>query len=441
MQAQKVPIQNRSDRTLDPSDVWLLLVILILLYLSSFFSSSETALTTVNRHRLRSLAEGGDKRAALVLELLEDQGKMLTAILIGNNIVNLTASSITTVLANKLGGGLAVGIGTGLVTFIILVFGEISPKTIATLQAEQQALKNVKIIRAIMVILTPVSAIIHGVSYAYLWILRVDPSEKGDAMTEDELRTIVEVSHEVGVIESEEKEMINNVFDLSDSQAKDVMVPRVSMVFVDLETTYEDLLELFEEERFTRIPVYEETPDNVIGILNMKDLVLYRQGTPFNIKDFLREPHFTHEFKNTYELFHEMRQEAVTMSIVLDEYGSTVGLITLEDILEEIVGEIRDEFDEGELEHLVSVGDREYLVEGSYKLDDLNDELETDLVSEDYDSIGGYVIGLLNHFPEQGEQVTSPDGYKFIAESVDRNRIEKVRLILPEKMEIEEIDD
>ena len=426
---------------MDPSDVWLLFVILILLYLSSFFSSSETALTTVNRHRLRSLAEGGNARAALVLDLLEDQGKMLTAILIGNNIVNLTASSLATVLANKLGGGLAIGIGTGLVTFIILVFGEISPKTIATIRAEKLALKNVKIIRTVMIILTPISVIINGVSYAYLWILRVDPNEKGDAMTEDELRTIVEVSHEVGVIESEEKEMINNVFDLSDSQAKDVMVPRVSMVLVDLETTYEDLLELFEEERFTRIPVYEESPDNVIGVLNMKDLVLYRQGTPFNIKAFLREPHFTHEFKNTYELFHEMRQEAVTMSIVLDEYGSTAGLITMEDILEEIVGEIRDEFDEGELEHLVAVGDREYLVEGSYKLDDLNDELETNLVSEDYDSIGGYFIGLLNHFPEQGERIISPDGYEFIAESVDRNRIEKVRLIVPEEIETEETED
>lgn len=416
---------------MDPSDSILLLVLLILIYLSAFFSSSETALTTVNRHRLRSLAENGNTRAALVLKTLDNQGKMLSAILIGNNIVNLTASSLTTVLASKIGGWV-VGVATGVLTLVILIFGEISPKTIATLRAEKLALRNVKIIRAIMWFLTPVIFCINRLSRLYLWILRIDPNERPDSMTEDELRTIVEVSHEEGVIESDEKQMINNVFDLGDSQAKDVMVPRVSVVCADIDSTYEEMLEIFKEERFTRIPIFEETPDNIVGILNMKDLVLYKQGTPFHISDFLREAFFTHEFKNTYELFHEMRQASMTMSIVLDEYGSMVGLITMEDILEEIVGEIRDEFDEQELDQLQKINDREYLVEGSYKLDDLNDEIGTDLESEDYDSIGGYLLGLLDHFPEVGEQATDEEGYCLITEAVDRNRIEKVRLILPQ---------
>ena len=262
---------------MDPSDVWLLIVLLMLIYLSSFFSASETALTTVNRHRLRSLAENGNRKAALVLEMLEEQGKMLTTILIGNNIVNLSASALATVLANKIGGNLAVGIGTGLLTLVILIFGEISPKTIATIRAERLALKNVSVIHFLMTALTPLIFIVNLFSRAYLFLMRVNPNEKGELMTEDELRTIVEVSHEEGVIESDEKEMITNVFDLSDSQAKDVMIPRVDVVFADIETSYEDLLDIFREERFTRIPIYEESPDNVVGILNMKDLVLYKQ--------------------------------------------------------------------------------------------------------------------------------------------------------------------
>lgn len=426
---------------MDPSDVWLLIVLLMLIYLSSFFSASETALTTVNRHRLRSLAENGNRKAALVLEMLEEQGKMLTTILIGNNIVNLSASALATVLANKIGGNLAVGIGTGLLTLVILIFGEISPKTIATIRAERLALKNVSVIHFLMTALTPLIFIVNLFSRAYLFLMRVNPNEKGELMTEDELRTIVEVSHEEGVIESDEKEMITNVFDLSDSQAKDVMIPRVDVVFADIETSYEDLLDIFREERFTRIPIYEESPDNVVGILNMKDLVLYKQGTPFAIRDYMREAYYTHEFKNTHELFHEMRQATIPMSIVLDEYGTTVGIITMEDILEEIVGDIRDEFDESELNDIQKVRDREYLVAGSYRLDDLNDEIGSDLQSEDYDSIGGYLVGLLDHFPEQGESVTSEDGYHFKAEKVDRNRIELVRVILPEPKECPSEDE
>ena len=420
---------------MDPSDVWLLLILLILVYLSSFFSASETALTTVNRHRLRSLAENGNKNAILVQKVLEDQGKMLTAILIGNNIVNLSASSLATVFATKIGGNMAVGIGTGILTLVILIFGEISPKTKATLRAEQLALRNVRAIYAIIQLLTPLSFIIGLLSRGYLHLLHVDPKEKVDIMTEDELRTIVEVSHEDGVIESDEKEMINNVFDLGDSQARDVMIPRVDMICADIDATYEELLEIFREERFTRIPIYEENPDNVIGILNIKDIVLYKQGTPFAIKDYMREPFYTHEFKNTYELFHEMRHATIPMAIVLDEYGVTAGIITMEDILEEIVGDIRDEFDESELDELKEISEREYLVEGSYKLDDLNDQLETSLISEDYDSIGGYLIGLLDHFPEQGEEILTEDGYHLIAEEVDRNHIEKIRLILPDPYE------
>lgn len=416
---------------MDAEDSILLIILGVLLWLSSFFSSSETALTTVNRHRLRAAADGGNVRASLVLSILEDQPKMLTAILIGNNIVNLSASALTTVLASKLGGRGSIAIATGVLTFLVLLFGEITPKTLATIHAEKLSLRYAPVIQMIMTLLTPLIVLVNSLSRLVLKLRRVNPDERPDNMTEDELRTIVEVSHEEGVIESDEKKMINNVFDLGDSQARDVMVPRVDVVFVDINAGYEEVLEIFRDNRFTRIPVYEESPDNVIGIINMKDLVLYRQDKEFRIRDFLREAFFTHEFKSTTELFHEMRRERVTMSIVLDEYGSTVGIITMEDIVEEIVGEIRDEFDEEELEDLKKAGDGEYLVAGSYKLDDLNDALGTELISEDYDSIGGYLVGLLDHFPDPGEECTSEDGYRLVADKVDHNRIETVRLFLP----------
>ena len=418
----------------------LVLILIVLIYLSSYFSSAETALTAVNRLRLRSMAEDGDPRAAKVLKILEDQPRMLTAILIGNNVVNLSASALTTVMASKLGGKWSIALGTGLLTLVILLFGEITPKTMATIQAEKISLRTAPVIWTIMQLFTPVIWLIGMMSRLILKFMHINVDDNDGGMTEDELRTMVEVSHEEGVIASDEKEMINNVFDLGDSQARDVMVPRVDVVFADIEAGYQEILDLFKENRFTRIPIYEETPDHVVGILNMKDLVLYRQDQAFSVRDFLREPYYTHEFKSTTELLREMRKARVTISIVLDEYGDTVGIITMEDIVEEIVGEIRDEFDEEELEAVQKVGEGEYLVEGSYRLDDLNDVLGTTLVSQDYDSIGGFLVSVLDHIPEEGEACTTPDGYRLIAEKLDHNRIEYVRLFLPRPQEQEAPD-
>ena len=226
--------------------------------------------------------------------------------------------------------------------------------------------------------------------------------------------------------------MINNVFDFGDHQAKDIMVPRVDMCFLKLDATYEDFMELYREEKFTRIPVYEETRDNVVGILNVKDLLLYDRNQEFHVRDFLREAYYTYEFKNTSELMVEMRKNSISIAIVLDEYGATAGLVTLEDLLEEIVGDIRDEFDEAEAEEVQQLGEREYLVEGACKLEDLNDMIGLGIESEDYDSIGGIVIDALQHLPTEGEDVTLENGTRLVVEQVDKNRIEKVHIFLPE---------
>jgi len=419
---------------LDSGDATQLIILLILLLLSAFFSSAETALTTVNKIRIRSLADEGSKCAKTVLEITDNSGKMLSAILIGNNIVNLSAASLTTSLAYSFGGSM-VAIASAVLTVAILLFGEITPKTMATIHAERMALIYAPVIRIFMKVMTPAIFIINGMSMGVLFLLRVDPKAGKRAMTENELRTIVDVSHEDGVIESDEKEMIYNVFDLGDARAKDVMVPRVHVTFADAQSTYNELIELFREDKFTRLPVFEETTDNVIGTINMKDLLLFDNTKEFHVRDILREAYFTYEYKSISELLVEMRQASFNIAIVLDEYGETAGLITLEDILEEIVGEIHDEYDENEEDFVKEVGEREYIIEGSMNLDDLNDRLDLNLQSEDYDSLGGFIIEHLDRLPETGDSIVTEDGIRLIVESLDKNRIESVHAYLPEPEE------
>lgn len=416
---------------MDTGDILQLVSLVILLILSSFFSSAETALTTVNRIRMRTLMEEGSKKAARVLEITDNSGKMLSAILIGNNVVNLSASSIATSLAIELFGSVGAGIATGILTLLILIFGEVTPKTLATLHSEKLSLSYSGTIYYLMKILTPVIFIVNQLSLGVLRLLRVDPNEAQNIMTEEELRTIVDVGRETGVIENEEHEMINNLFDFGDSQAKEVMVPRIDMTFANINLTYDELIEIFETDKYTRLPVYEDTTDNVVGIINMKDLLLFKDKEHFSIRDIMREPFYTYEHKNTAELLLEMRQSSINLAIVLDEYGATAGLITLEDLLEEIVGEIRDEYDSDEEDSIVKINDREYIVLGSTNLEDLCDELQLSFTSEDYDTIGGYLIGLLDHLPEKNEVIITDDDVLLRVEQMDKNRIEKIYIKKP----------
>lgn len=426
---------------MDPSDAIQFILLFILLMLSSFFSSAETALTTVSKIKMRSLAEDGNKRAATVLDITENHSaKMLSAILIGNNIVNLYAASLTTTLAYRLGGGM-VSIATGVLTMAILIFGEITPKNAATINSSKLSLTYIPIIKIFMTIMTPFIFVVNLLSRGMLFLLRIDPNAKSSAMTEDELRTIVDVSHEDGIIESEEKEMIYNVFDLGDARAKDVMVPRVHVSFADVNSTYRELIEIFRIDKYTRLPVYEETTDNVIGTINMKDLLLFENKEHFHVRDILREAYFTYEYKNISELLVEMRDASFNIAIVLDEYGETAGLITLEDILEEIVGEIHDEYDENEEDFVQKLDEREYMIEGSLSLDDLNDRLDLHLESEDYDSLGGFIIQQLDRLPEAGDEFTTEDGIRMVVEQMDKNRVELVHIYLPEREHEEDDSD
>lgn len=421
---------------MDSKSITQLIFLVLLLLLSSFFSSAETAFTTVSRIRMRTLAESGNKKAARVLTITDDMHQMLSAILIGNNIVNLSASSIATALAIKLFGSMGAGIATGILTLLILIFGEISPKTIATVHADKIALAYASVIYGLMRLLNPVIFIINHLSMGFLKLLRFNPNAAKTAMTEEEFKTIVDVGHETGVLENSEHEMINNVFDFGDSLAKEIMIPRIDMTFAKIDSSYQELIAIFREDKFTRLPVYEESTDNVIGIINMKDLLLCDDKQNFSVKDLIREPYFTYEQKNTSELFLEMQKNSINIAIVLDEYGVTAGMITLEDLLEEIVGEIRDEYDTDEEDPIVKASEREYYIQGSMNLEDLCDELNLPFQSEDYDTIGGYLIGLLDHVPEKNEIIITKEDILLQVYQMDKNRIEKIYMKLPEQTEV-----
>ena len=420
---------------MDPSILPQLAALIILLLLSAYFSSAETALTTANIHKIRALSDQGNRRARRVLRLRENPAKMLSAILIGNNIVNLSASSLTTTLAMKLasashfGGNTAtfIGVATGLLTLLILVFGEITPKTMATIRSESMALAYSFSIYWLTVILTPVIFLVNTISHGICSIFGID-RKMAPVITEMELRSIVNVSHEEGVIEEEEKEMINNVVDFGESVAKDIMIPRIDVTFASMDMSYREIAALFTSEQYSRLPVYEYSKDHVIGIINLKDLFFYQEkhsDAEFDIRQIMRKPFFTYEFQKTSVLMEEMRSESVSFAIVLDEYGVTAGLVTMEDLIEEIIGDIRDEFDADEDEMIRKVGELEYEIEGSTKLDDINDKLGTEIESEEYDSIGGHMIGLLDHIPEEGETVKEGN-ILFSIRKMDANRIDTV---------------
>ncbi len=411
---------------MDTTGVIQLVSLGVLVFLSAFFSSAETAFSTVNRVRLRTLAEEDHKGAIRVLAILDQYGKMLSAILIGNNIVNLSASSLMTTFAISLWGNKAVGIATGVLTFMILMFGEIIPKTWAMQRAEPIALLFGPIIRLLMTILTPVIFLVDMLSNWILRLLHISSEGNNFSITEKELKTYVDVSHEGGVIESEERALIYNVFDFGDTVAKDIMIPRIQMTTVPLSATYQELLSTFQSCMFTRLPVYDGDPDHIIGIVNIKDFILVKDKEKFSLKKILREAYYTYEYKNVSDLLMEIREKSSSIAFVLSEYGATVGMITMEDIIEELVGEIRDEYDADEEELIQETEEGQYLVEGGMKLNDINDALDISLDSEDYDSIGGLMIEQLDRLPQDQETITLENGITLRACGIQDNHIVKV---------------
>lgn len=421
------------------SNILYIVILVVLLMLSAFFSASETALITISPHRLRTMVEEHQKNAEILEKVLSQSDKMLSVILICNNIVNLGASSLATVFVQNVIGSWAVSIGTGVLTLLVLVFGEITPKTISTYNSNKIALKFAPYIRILMIIFTPIAAAINFLANGVIRLLRVDKSSKSESYTENEIRSIVEVSEEEGVIESGEKDIINNVFDFTDTITREAMVPIVNVTSVGVNSSYKDLRKVFADNLYTRIPVFNEDESSFIGMINLKDFIFMsaEEADRFDLKSIMRELPYTYEQKHLAELFLDMKKKHTNMMAVMDEYGVTVGIITMEDLLEEIVGDIRDEYDEDEEDEVLQEGTDEYVMHGSTSLSDINSKLGTALQSEAYDSIGGLIIEKLDRLPEEGDTVNA-DGVLLTVEKVDGPKIEQVRIKVLPKEEQEE---
>lgn len=406
-------------------------VFVICLMLSAYFSSSETALTSVNKIRIFNMAEEGDTRAKLVLDLLENPTGFLSTILVGNNLVNVLASSLATSLSIEFFGNSGVGIATGLVTLLVLIFGEVTPKSMAVSKAEDLALSIAPSIAFLSKLLKPLTFLLLKVTGGITKLFGGAEDGHQPFVTQEEFLTMVNVGHEEGVLEEDEKEMLENVFEFKDSLVRSIMTPRPDITYVELDVTYAELKTLFKEDCYSRIPVCDGSIDKVVGFLHVRDFAtLDYDGNYFDIKPLLHKPYFTFELQSVTKLLHSMRQEHVHIAIVLDEYGGTAGLVTIEDLIEEIIGEIEDEYDEDDKE-ITKLTDTEYLIDGSTNIEDVNDYFDFNISDEDSDSIGGFLYGLFDRVPEEKESVQYHN-LLFTVQKMDKNRIETIRLkILP----------
>lgn len=414
---------------MEPSISWKIVSLIVCLTLSAVFSASETALMSLSKIRIKQMVENKEKGADRINKLLSDPNKLISSILIGNNVVNIAASSLMASLAIEKFGNSGVGIATGIMTLLVLIFGEITPKSLAAQKAEKFSVRLSGFVQLCMTVLSPISFALSKVTNFMIKILGGHVDKNQPFITQEELKTIVSVSHKEGVLEGEEKDMIYNVFDFSNSRVNDVMITRTEMVAIDVKSSYEEVIRVISEEQYSRIPVYEDTIDNIIGILYVKDLVFLQgqKDSGFDLREYIRKPHFTYEFKPTKDLFEEMRANRIHMVIVVNEYGGAEGIITMEDLIEEIVGDIEDEYDK-ETNDIEIIKENEYVVNGNTRIEEINDLIGTHIESEDFDTIAGFVIGLVHNIPELKQEIEY-ENIKFIVENVNGSRIEKIRII------------
>ena len=391
---------------------------------------------SLSRIRLIHMLDEKVRGASVISQLKEDQNRLLGTILVGNNLVNIGASSIATVLAIKYFGNSGVGIATGVMTMLVLIFGEITPKSLAAQKSEKISLLVARPILFLSYFLSPIVIVLTHIAGIFLRLLGCKSTAKLPSITEEELMSMVNLGEEEGVIEDQEKTMIGNVFDFDDQLIKDVMVPRMDIIAININSTYGDVIKVIRAEQYSRYPIYNNRIDNIVGILNVKDLAFLDSKGDFDIKKFMKKPYYTFEFMNTSELFNEMKNRRTHIAIVLDEYGGTAGIVTMEDLVEEIMGEIADEYDMLTNE-IDTIQEGEYIVDGSTRIEELNELIGTDIESEYYDSIGGYMIELLGRLPRQGESVEYLNT-KFIIENMEKNRVKKIKVLMTEALSDEE---
>ncbi len=415
-------------------------VILLLVLLSALFSAMETAFSFANKIRIQQSAEDGNKRAKTAQYIIEHFDNALTAILICNNIVNLGCSSIATVLCLNLFGDIGSAIATGATTLLVLTFGEVIPKCLAKENCDAFSLSTAGLLRALMIILTPLVFVF--IKLKALALKMAGGHEDTPSVTENELKYIVESIEEEGVLEESESEMVRSALDFDETTAEEILTPRVDVVFLSVEDSPEKIKEIIIENRYSRIPVYENTTDTVIGILHTRDyLEALADGNVPNLRDLLQKPYFVFKTQQLSKILSHFKRTKVHMAIVTDEYGGTLGIVTMEDLLEEIVGEIWDEDEEIERTHY-KIGNNEYLVNGDFELDEMLElyDMNEDAIESDAVTVGGFILEHAGNIPQKRESIEA-DGFRFTVMEVENQRIMRVvvKRIEPEETEKEEM--
>lgn len=403
-----------------------LIIIIIGIAMSAFFSSSETAMTSTSSLKLRQIEKNKVKNASLLRKLLDDIQTLLTTILVGNNIVNIVTTTVATIFFTNLFGAKGAVLSAVILTVLVLIFGEITPKMVAQAKNEEVSLKFAKPIYVCTVILKPI-VIALGFITNVLTKAFIKEDENSDIVTEEDIKTIVDVSEEQGVINFEESEMINNVFEFGRRDVSDIMTARTNMEAIALDSTKEELYSFLRGSMHSRIPIYGESIDNIVGILHMKDIVNFMtEGKELDLKELARPTFYAYENMDIFDLFKNMKQVNVSLAIVVDEYGGTSGLVSIEDIVEELVGDIYDEYDPEEKE-IIKINEYEYLVNPSLHLNDFNDYFKTALAEVKNDSIGGYLIDHLDRLPKEGDTIRV-DKMVISVEKMDRYKLNLLRI-------------
>ncbi|MBQ2014830.1 MAG: HlyC/CorC family transporter, partial [Peptococcaceae bacterium] len=427
------------------TDSSMVIVLVVLIALSAVFSSAETAFLSTNKIRLRNLQEDGEKKAGLVLDLLENQNRLISTLLVGNNIVNISASALATKMATDYFGDAGVGIATGVMTLLVLVFGEVIPKNLAAAHAEGWAMFVAPFIKLVSVVLTPLVFLLTKLSDTVVRFSKKN-EEEDPTITEDEFKILVNVGQEEGVFDESETEMINSIMEFDETYVKAIMVPRIDIVAVDVDDSINDALRLIIDGGHSRIPAYEESIDNIVGILYAKDIFEHLNANfdELKVRELIRDAYYIPETKKVSDLLNELRLKKVHMAIILDEYGGTNGLVTIEDLIEEIIGDIQDEYDVEE-DLIVMHSDNQLVADARAPIGDVEEafdvELDEEILEEsEADTIGGLAFEHLGGIPEVGDEVTVG---RFLIRivNVSGRRITKVEVTLLPPEEDEDDED
>lgn len=406
---------------MDSSSVSQIIALVFLVAMSAVFSSSETAITSVSKIKVRQLDQKDNKNAHLLKKLHDNMQTTISTILIGNNIVNIAASSIATILFTNIFHQNGALISTVVMTVFVLIFGEVLPKTIAQYKNKSVALKFSRFIYFLTLVFKPIVKVLNLLTRLIIKLF-VGEDEDSSTLTEEELKTLVEVSEEEGVLKNQETEIMINALELKETLAVDIMTPRTSMASVDIEDAESDLKEIIKNITYSRIPVYEGSIDDIIGVLHIKELAhkIIEDDQDFKVRDILKPAFYAYEYIPVVDLFKQMRTKNISISIIIDEYGGTSGIVTMEDILEELVGEIDDEYDNEK--EVTKLSDNEYLVDPEMRIDEVNERFDLDIQSDKFDSIGGFVIELLDRMPKSKDEVEF-ENLKFVVVNVDKEKL------------------